>query len=174
MKVTDTIIPGVKVVEPNVFEDERGFFFESFNQKRFEEAIGHEITFVQDNHSKSSKGVFRGLHYQLPPHAQGKLVRVVQGEIISVVVDIREMSPTYGRWVSQYISEDNKLSFWIPEGLAHGFLTISEVAQVTYKTTKYYMPEFERVIKWNSKKLNINLGEEVTLISERDKAGLEF
>ena len=174
MKVTDTKIPDVKIIEPTVFKDERGYFYESFNHKKFVEAIGRSVTFLQDNHSKPSKGVFRGLHYQLPPHGQEKLVRVVQGEIISVVLDVRETSPTYGKWFCRHFSEDEKLSYWVPEGFAHGFLTISEFSQVVYKTSEYYMPEFEQTIKWNSRRLNIYLDEEVTLISEKDKNGIEF
>ena len=169
MKVTDTKIPDVKVIEPTVFEDERGFFFESFNHKKFEEAIGRSVTFVQDNHSKSSKGVLRGLHYQLPPHAQGKLVRVVQGEVFDVAVDIRKSSPTFGQWVAETLSADNKKQLWIPEGFAHGFLALSETAEFLYKTTNYYSRESERVIRWDDKSLRIawpNL--ERLILSARD------
>ena len=155
MKVTDTKIPDVKIIEPTVFEDERGFFFESFNHKKFEEAIGHEVTFVQDNHSKSSKGVLRGLHYQLPPHAQGKLVRVVEGEVFDVAVDIRKSSPTFGQWVSEILSAENKKQLWIPEGVAHGFLTMSETAELLYKSTKYYSKDHERSIRWDDASLEI-------------------
>ena len=129
MKVIDTKILDVKLIEPMVFEDERGFFFESFNHKKFEEAIGRKVTFVQDNHSKSVKGVLRGLHYQLPPHAQGKLVRVVQGEVFDVAVDIIKSSPTFGHWVGIKLSAENKKMLWIPEGFAHGFLTLSDTAE---------------------------------------------
>lgn len=132
-----------------MFEDKRGFFFESFNHKKFEEAIGYEVTFVQDNHSKSKKGVLRGLHYQLPSHAQGKLVRVVQGEVFDVAVDIRKSSPTFGRWVGEMLSEENKKQLWIPEGFVHGFLTLSETAECLYKTTNYYAPNSEHSIHWN-------------------------
>lgn len=155
MKVTDTKIPDVKVIEPTVFEDERGFFFESFNHKKFEQAIGHSIDFVQDNHSKSSKGVLRGLHYQLPPHAQGKLVRVVQGEVFDVAVDIRKSSPTFGLWVGRTLSAENKKQFWIPEGFAHGFLTLTETAEFLYKTTNYYGPSSERSIRWNDPDIGV-------------------
>lgn len=155
MKVTDTKIPDVKIIEPTVYEDERGFFFESFNHKKFEEAIGREVTFVQDNHSKSSKGVMRGLHYQLPPHAQGKLVRVVQGEVFDVAVDIRKSSPTFGQWVAETLSAENKKQLWIPEGFAHGFLTLSETAEFLYKTTDYFAASFEKSIYWNDQVLNI-------------------
>jgi len=155
MIVTNTKITDVKIIEPTVFEDERGFFFESFNHKKFEEAIGCEVSFVQDNHSKSSKGVLRGLHYQLPPYAQGKLVRVVQGEVFDVAVDIRKSSPTFGQWVGEILSADNKKQLWIPEGFAHGFLTLSETAEFLYKTTGYYAKEHERAIRWNDGALNI-------------------
>lgn len=155
MKVTDTKISDVKIIEPAVFEDERGFFFESFNHKKFEEAIGREVTFVQDNHSKSSKGVLRGLHYQLPPHAQGKLVRVVQGEVFDVVVDIRRASPTFGQWVGETLSAENKKQLWAPEGFAHGFLTLSETAEFLYKTTNYYNPQSEHCICWNDEQTAI-------------------
>jgi len=155
MKVTDTKIPDVKIIEPTVFEDERGFFFESFNHKKFEETIGREVSFVQDNHSKSSKGVLRGLHYQLPPHAQGKLVRVVQGEVFDVAVDIRKSSPTFGQWVAETLSAENKKQLWIPEGFAHGFLTLSETADFLYKTTNYYAASYEKSIHWNDRALNV-------------------
>ena len=135
MKITDSKIIDVKVIEPNVFEDERGFFFESFNHKKFEDAIGYNINFVQDNHSKSSIGVLRGLHYQLPPHAQGKLVRVIQGEVFDVAVDIRKTSSTFGQWVGETLSAENKKQLWVPEGFAHGFITLSETAEFIYKTT---------------------------------------
>ena len=156
MKVTDTSIPDVKIIEPTIHEDERGFFFESFNQKQFKEAIGRNVTFVQDNHSKSQKGVLRGLHYQLPPCAQGKLVRVVQGEVYDVAVDIRESSPTFGQWIGEYLSAKNKKQLWIPEGFAHGFLTLSNNAEFLYKTTDYYSPKHERTIKWNDRSINID------------------
>lgn len=156
MKVTSTHLPDVKVIEPRVFEDERGFFFESFNQQRFEDAIGYSVSFVQDNHSKSCKGVLRGLHYQLPPKAQGKLVRVTQGEVFDVAVDIRKPSPTFGQWVGEILSADNKKQLWIPTGFAHGFLTLSDTAEFLYKTTDYYAPKLERSICWNDPKIAIN------------------
>lgn len=156
MKVTETKIPNVMIIEPMVFEDERGFFFESFNRKRLEKAIGRKVTFAQDNHSKSSKGVLRGLHYQLPPHAQGKLVRVTQGVVFDVAVDLRKSSPTYGQWVAETLSADNKKQLWIPEGFAHGFLTLSETAEFLYKTTKYYVAASEKTIYWNDQTLNIS------------------
>ena len=175
MKVTDTKIPDVKVIEPTVFEDERGFFFESFNHKKFEEAIGRSVTFVQDNHSKSSKGVLRGLHYQLPPHAQGKLVRVVQGEVFDVAVDIRKSSQTYGQWVAEVLSSENKKQLWIPEGFAHGFLTLSETAEFLYKTTDYYAKQYERSIVWNDVSLSIEWPSTINpLVSEKDSAATTF
>ena len=155
MKVTDTCLSEVKVIEPTVFEDERGLFFESFNQHRFEEAIGYRVTFVQDNHSKSTKGVLRGLHYQLPPKAQGKLVRVVQGEVFDVAVDIRQSSPTFGQWVGETLSAVNKKQLWIPKGFAHGFLTLADSAELLYKTTDYYAPECERSIRWDDESIGI-------------------
>jgi dTDP-4-dehydrorhamnose 3,5-epimerase len=156
MNVIPTAIPDVKIFEPKVFGDERGFFFESFNQKFFEDAIGRQVTFVQDNHSKSSKGVLRGLHYQLPPMAQGKLVRVVQGEVFDVAVDIRKSSPTFGQWVGVHLSGENKRQLWIPEGFAHGFLTLSETAEFLYKTTNFYSPQHEACLIWNDPQLNIS------------------
>jgi len=169
MKVTDTKILDVKIIEPTVFEDERGFFFESFNHKKFEEAIGREVSFVQDNHSKSSKSVLRGLHYQLPPHAQGKLVRVVQGEVFDVAVDIRKSSPTFGQWVAETLSGNNKKQLWIPEGFAHGFLTLSETAEFLYKTTDYYANQYERSIVWNNKSIAIEWPTDLTpIVSQKD------
>ena len=155
MKATPTKIPDVFVIEPRVFGDERGFFFESFNEKAFNAATGNSLPFVQDNHSRSVKGVLRGLHYQLPPKAQGKLVRVVQGEVFDVAVDIRKDSPTYGQWVAEVLSADNKKQLWIPPGFAHGFLTLSDTAEFLYKTTDYWSPEHERAIKWDDASLNI-------------------
>ena len=155
MKATPTKIPDVFVIEPRVFGDERGFFFESFNEKAFNEATGNKLPFVQDNHSKSVKGVLRGLHYQLPPKAQGKLVRVVQGEVFDVAVDIRKDSPTYGQWVAEILSAENKKQLWIPSGFAHGFLTLSDTAEFLYKTTDYWSPAHERAIIWDDVTLNI-------------------
>ena len=169
MKVTDTTIPDVKIIEPTVFEDERGFFFESFNHKKFKEAIRRKVTFVQDNHSKSSKGVLRGLHYQLPPHAQGKLVRVVQGEVFDVAVDIRKSSPTFGQWVAETLTAENKKQLWIPEGFAHGFITLSDSAEFVYKTTDYYAPDYERGISLNDREVGIGWPKHLALIvSEKD------
>jgi dTDP-4-dehydrorhamnose 3,5-epimerase len=149
LKVTPTAIPGVLILEPRVFGDERGFFLESFNQRAFNEATGLDMTFVQDNHSRSAKGVLRGLHYQLPPHEQGKLVRVVRGSVFDVAVDIRRDSPTFGKWVGVELSEDNHRQLWIPPGLAHGFLVTSESADLLYKTTNFYTPAAERGLRWD-------------------------
>lgn len=175
MKVTDTKIPDVKIIEPTVFEDERGFFFESFNHKKFEESIGYSVSFVQDNHSKSSKGVLRGLHYQLPPHAQGKLVRVVQGEVFDVAVDIRKSSPTFGMWVGKKLSAENKKQLWIPEGFAHGFITLSDTAEFLYKTTDYYAPDYERCISWDDTSISVNWPDNlVSLVSIKDAKASHF
>lgn len=170
MKIIDTTIPELKIIEPAVFGDERGFFFESFNTKKFEDAIGYSVDFVQDNHSKSSKGVLRGLHYQLAPHGQGKLVRCVAGEVFDVAVDIRKSSPTFGQWVGVYLSAENKRQFWIPVGFAHGFVTLSETAEFLYKATNYYSPESERGILWNDEKIGIEWPISVEpILSVKDK-----
>jgi dTDP-4-dehydrorhamnose 3,5-epimerase len=155
MVVTPTSIPDVLVIEPKVFGDDRGFFFESFNQLSFEKAIGKKVNFVQDNHSMSSKGVLRGLHYQIK-QPQGKLVRVVEGSVLDVAVDIRKSSPTYGKHVAVELTAENKKQLWVPEGFAHGFLVLSETAEFLYKTTDYYAPEFERAIIWNDPDIAIN------------------
>jgi dTDP-4-dehydrorhamnose 3,5-epimerase len=155
MKVTRTAVPGVLILEPKVFGDERGFFMESFNQRAFNEAVGYEVSFVQDNHSRSSKGVLRGLHYQRPPHAQGKLVRVTRGCVFDVAVDIRKDSPTYGKWVGVELSDENHRQLWVPAGLAHGFLVMSETADFLYKTTDYYAPQAEGSVRWNDPDLAI-------------------
>lgn len=149
MKATPLAIPDVILLEPRVFGDDRGFFYESFNRQAFREATGVDTDFVQDNHSRSVKGVLRGLHYQQPPKAQGKLVRVVVGEVFDVAVDIRKDSPTFGKWVGEVLSAGNKRQLWIPPGFAHGFLTLSEVAEFLYKTTDYYSPQHERCIRWD-------------------------
>lgn len=155
MNIIPTKIPDLLIVEPNVFGDERGFFFESFNQKAFCEAIGQAVEFVQDNHSKSAQNVLRGLHYQVPPKAQGKLVRVVQGEVFDVAVDIRENSKTFGQWFGLVLSAENKKQLWIPPGFAHGFLTLTNSAEFLYKTTDDYSPEHERCIAWNDPEISI-------------------
>lgn len=155
MDVTPTALQGILLVEPAVFGDMRGFFFESYNEQLFNQAIGREISFVQDNHSRSSKGVLRGLHYQLPPNAQAKLVRVVAGAIFDVAVDIRRSSPTFGKWVGVLLSAENQRQLWIPEGFAHGFLTLSESADVLYKASAYYSPADEGAVAWNDPDLAI-------------------
>lgn len=175
MKATRTAIPDVLVIEPKVFGDARGFFFESFNQKAFDEAIGERVDFVQDNHSRSAKGVLRGLHYQVQ-QAQGKLVRVVRGAVFDVAVDIRKSSSTFGRWVGIELSEDNHKQFWVPAGFAHGFLVLSESADFLYKTTEYYTPADERCIAWNDTTLDIRWPEigMAPLLSGKDVAGAAF
>ena len=155
LKVTPTAIPGVLILEPRVFGDERGFFLESFNQRAFNETTGLDVQFVQDNHSRSAKGVLRGLHYQLPPHEQGKLVRVVRGSVFDVAVDIRRDSPTFGKWVGVELSEDNHRQLWIPPGLGHGFLVTSESADFLYKASNYYAPAAERSIRWDDAVIDI-------------------
>lgn len=170
-KVTPTAIPGVLILEPRLFGDERGFFLESFNQRAFNEATGLDVQFVQDNHSRSAKGVLRGLHYQLPPHEQGKLVRVVRGSVFDVAVDIRRDSPTFGKWVGVELSEDNHRQLWIPPGLAHGFLVTSESADFLYKASNYYAPAAERGLRWDDPSVRIDWpleGLKLT-IAERDR-----
>ena len=156
MKATATAIEGVLILEPKVFGDARGFFMESFNQKAFEQAVGREIVFVQDNHSRSLKGVLRGLHYQLPPHAQGKLVRVTQGSVFDVAVDIRRGSATFGRWVGVELNGENHRQLWLPPGMAHGFLVTSDSADFLYKTTDYYAPQSEGCVLWCDPALGID------------------
>jgi dTDP-4-dehydrorhamnose 3,5-epimerase len=176
MKATPLAIPEIFLLEPKVFGDDRGFFFESFNQAQFEAAIGKQVTFVQDNHSRSAKNVLRGLHYQIQ-QPQGKLVRVVQGEAFDVAVDIRKGSHTFGQWVGTNLSAENNHQFWIPEGFAHGFVALSETAELLYKTTDYYAPEYERCIAWNDPVLNINwplTSNEKPQLSEKDLAGTLF
>ncbi|CZV62414.1 dTDP-4-dehydrorhamnose 3,5-epimerase [Enterobacter cloacae] len=170
MNIIKTEIPEVLIFEPKVFGDERGFFMESFNQKTFEDAVGQKIDFVQDNHSKSSKGVLRGLHYQKEPYAQGKLVRCVAGAVFDVAVDIRNNSPTFGKWVGVHLSAENKRQLWIPKGFAHGFLTLEDNTEFLYKTTDYYHPESEGSILWNDEQIGINWPKEDNLIlSNKDK-----
>ena len=174
MKVTPTRIPDVLLIEPKVFGDDRGFFFESFNLRAFHEATGLAVDFVQDNHSKSARNVLRGLHYQVE-QPQGKLVRVVQGEVFDVAVDIRKNSPTYGQWAGAILSAENKHQFWVPAGLAHGFLVLSETAEFLYKTTDYYAPAHERCIAWNDPGLAIDwplAGSPV--LSAKDAQGMAF
>ena len=170
MKATPQVIPGVILFEPKVFGDDRGFFFESFNHTRFEEAVGKPVRFVQDNHSKSVKGVLRGLHYQVQ-QSQGKLVRVVQGAVFDVAVDIRKSSPTFGKWVGALLTAENKHQFWVPEGFAHGFIVLSDTAEFLYKTTDYYAPAHERSILWNDPDLAIDWTTDITpILSAKDQA----
>lgn len=169
MKVIDTAIPDVLIMEPTVFGDERGFFLESFNQRRFNDAVGREVNFVQDNHSRSAQGVLRGLHYQVV-QPQGKLVRCTVGEVFDVAVDIRANSSTFGQWVGVHLSAENKRQLWIPEGFAHGFVVISEIADFQYKATDYYAPEHERAIRWDDPALAIEWPLSCPpLLSEKDK-----
>ncbi len=174
MKSTPTRIPDVLLIEPKVFGDDRGFFFESFNRRAFHEATGLDVDFVQDNHSKSARNVLRGLHYQLA-QPQGKLVRVTQGEVFDVAVDIRHGSPTYGQWAGEILSAENKKQLWIPAGLAHGFVVLSETAEFLYKTTDYYAPQHERCIAWNDPDLAIAWPiEGQPLLSAKDATGAAF
>lgn len=173
MNFVATSIPDVIVFEPKVFGDDRGFFFESFNERVFEQATGKHFDFVQDNHSKSNKGVLRGLHYQVE-QAQGKLVRVVSGEVFDVAVDIRKSSPSFGQWVGYHLSGENKKQLWVPPGFAHGFLVLSETAEFLYKTTDFYAPAHERCIAWNDPSIGIqwpNIGS-APLLSGKDQQGL--
>lgn len=171
MKVVPTELPGVLILEPKVFGDERGFFYESFNARDFKQDTGIEADFVQDNHSRSQKGVLRGLHYQLE-QAQGKLVRVTAGEVLDVAVDIRRSSPTFGRWASVLLSAENNRQLWIPQGFAHGFLVLSDYAEFLYKTTDYYQPRVERCIRWNDPDLAIDWQlTDIPKLSEKDQNG---
>lgn len=172
MKATPLAIPDVVLLEPKVFGDARGFFFESFNAEQFAATTGLRLLFVQDNHSLSTKGVLRGLHYQLPPKAQGKLVRVTQGEVFDVAVDIRSGSPTFGKWVGTRLSAENKAQLWIPAGFAHGFMVLSESAEFLYKTTEYYAPEYERCIAWNDPAIGIAWPSDAPQLSAKDRAGV--
>jgi dTDP-4-dehydrorhamnose 3,5-epimerase len=175
MKIISTAIPDLLIIEPNVFGDDRGFFFESFNKRELAETAGLRMDFVQDNHSKSARGVLRGLHYQIK-HPQGKLVRVVAGEVLDVAVDIRRSSPTFGKHVAVRLSAENKRMFWAPPGFAHGFLVLSETAEFLYKTTDYWAPEFERSIVWNDPDLAIDwqlAGDPILAKKDRDGARLK-
>ena len=176
MQATPLAIADVMLIEPKVFGDSRGFFYESFNQQAFDQATGVHLPFVQDNHSRSRRGVLRGLHYQLPPKAQGKLVRVVRGAVFDVAVDIRRDSPTYGQWVGVELSEENHRQLWIPPGLAHGFVVLSETADFLYKTTDTYSPAHERCIRWDDPAIGIDWplaahGIAEPLLSDKDRAG---
>lgn len=172
MKVTITAIDGLLILEPKVFGDERGFFIESYNQKAFDDAVGSEVRFVQDNQSRSAKGVLRGLHYQCAPHAQGKLVRVMRGSVFDVAVDVRPGSRSYGKWVGVELSAENHRQLWLPAGFAHGFLVTSDTADFVYKTTAYYAPESERCIRWNDPSIAIDwpVLDHPPLLSPRDAA----
>lgn len=169
--VTPTAIPEVLILEPKVFGDARGFFYESFNARDFAQATGLDVNFVQDNHSKSAKGVLRGLHYQIQ-HAQGKLVRVVQGEVFDVAVDLRKSSATFGQWVGVHLSADNHRQLWVPPGFAHGFVVLSESAEFLYKTTDYWYPEHERSLQWNDQAVGIDWPVDgLPLLAAKDAAG---
>lgn len=176
LKCTPTPLSGVLILEPSVFGDERGFFQESFNQRAFNDATGLALHFVQDNHSRSAKGVLRGLHYQRPPHEQGKLVRVARGSVFDVAVDIRRDSPTYGQWFGLELSDSNQRQLWIPPGLAHGFVTLSDSTDFLYKTTDYYAPASELCIAWNDPTLAIDwpLPAEAVSLSGKDRLGTAF
>ena len=175
MEVTPLSIPDVLLIKPHVFEDSRGFFFESFREDVFKKKTLLDISFVQENHSKSSRGVLRGLHYQLPPQAQAKLVRVIQGEVLDVAVDIRKSSPTFGQYIAEVLSSHNKKQLYIPEGFAHGFLTLSDVSEYTYKTTNFYSFDHERCILWNDATLNIEWPKNLKIeLSAKDLLGQSF
>ena len=176
MKFTKTEILDVYIIEPSVFGDDRGYFFESFNQEKINEAIGRHVSFVQDNQSKSKKGVLRGLHYQEEPYAQGKLVRVIRGKIFDVAVDVRKDSHSYGAFVAETLSAENKKNLWIPEGFAHGFLALTDNVELIYKVTNYYSKEHERTYKWDDQKLNINwpANKVKIILSQKDQDGLLF
>ncbi|MFP3553225.1 dTDP-4-dehydrorhamnose 3,5-epimerase [Paraburkholderia sp. SIMBA_049] len=174
ISVTATALPEVKIIEPKVFGDARGFFYESFNAREFAEKVQADVQFVQDNHSRSGKGVLRGLHYQIQ-HAQGKLVRVVQGEVFDVAVDLRESSPTFGQWESVVLSGDNHKQLWIPPGFAHGFVVLSDFADFLYKTTDYWFPEHERSIRWDDPSISIEWPiEGEPIVAAKDKAAPAF
>ena len=175
MKITPLAIPDVLLLEPRVFGDARGFFFESYNRETFRRQTGLDVDFVQDNHSRSARNVLRGLHYQILPKAQGKLVRAVAGEVFDVAVDLRGQSPTFGRWVAEVLSAENRKQLWIPPGFAHGFLVLSEHAEFLYKTTDYYAPELERCILWNDPDLAIAWPfDGVPIVSSKDGMGRAF
>lgn len=174
MQAVNTDLPGVMILEPKVFDDPRGFFFESFNARRFAETTGLQCVFVQDNHSRSQRGVLRGLHYQVQ-QTQGKLMRVITGQVYDVAVDLRRSSPTFGRWVGVHLSAENNRQLWVPEGFAHGFVVLSEFAEVLYKTTDYYTPEHERCIRWDDPTLAIDWPlDGAPQLSAKDQAGLSF
>lgn len=174
MNVIETALPEVLIIEPKVFGDSRGFFYESFNARNFHEATGLDVEFVQDNHSRSAKNVLRGLHYQIK-QPQGKLVRVVRGVVFDVAVDVRKSSPNFGKWVGVELSEENHRQLWVPPGFAHGFLVLSDSADFLYKTTDYYAPEFERCLAWNDSLINISWPIQCEpLLSSKDRAGIQL
>ncbi len=174
MNVEKLEIPDLFTISPICFKDERGFFFEAFNKRDFDKLLGRSINFVQDNHSVSNFGVLRGLHFQKPPYAQGKLIRVIKGEIYDVAVDLRINSKNYGQWVGVTLSDKNKKQLWIPEGFAHGFIAMSSNVEIVYKTTNYYHPDSECILKWNDEILNINWPNIKKIISSRDQEGVNF
>lgn len=174
MEVKTTKINGLVILQPRIFQDERGSFFESFNLKKFQDILGSKVDFVQDNESVSYKGVLRGLHFQDPPMAQGKLVRVTQGSVLDVAVDIRKNSETYGQWHAEVLSAENNVQFWIPEGFAHGFMALEENTKFAYKCTNYYSPKDERCIIWNDTKLAISWSDNEKIISLKDEQGENF
>ena len=174
MNFIKTDIPDLLVLEPTIFDDERGFFFESFNKSEFEKAIGYRVNFVQDNHSRSSLGVLRGLHYQLSPFAQAKLVRCISGSLFDVAVDLRKNSETFGQWNGQFLSAENKRQFWIPEGFAHGFIALEDGTEIIYKTNNYYSKENERSIHWDDQQLSIDWPMKPKVVSEKDNSAITF
>lgn len=177
MKVETTSLSGVLLIEPVLFSDQRGFFLESFNRRRFEQAVGAPVNFVQDSHSRSSLGVLRGLHYQSAPHAQAKLVRVTRGRVFDVAVDLRRSSPSFGRWIGTELSEENHRQLWVPAGCAHGFLVLSEQADFLYKTTDYYAPSAERSIRWDDSQIGIQWPLDAVgmpILSGKDMAAVPF
>ncbi|MBE2181058.1 MAG: dTDP-4-dehydrorhamnose 3,5-epimerase [Chthoniobacterales bacterium] len=176
METLTTALRGVLLLRPRIFRDDRGFFLESWNRERFNEAVGRRVEFVQDNHSRSVRGVLRGLHFQIEPAAQAKLITVMRGRIFDVAVDIRPESPTCGRWVGEILSDESREMLWIPEGFAHGFLVLSDFADVVYKTTNFYSPAHERCIRWNDPDLGITWprGEHPPTVSAKDQIGETF
>jgi dTDP-4-dehydrorhamnose 3,5-epimerase len=176
MEIHQTELLGVLLLTPTVFRDSRGFFLESWNKAKFDQALGESVEFVQDNHSRSIRGVLRGLHYQESPMAQAKLISVMRGTIYDVAVDLRPDSPTRGKWVGKFLSDENREMLWIPEGFAHGFLVVSDYADVVYKTTNYYSPQHERCILWSDAALDISwpLDDLTPLVSDKDRLGVEF
>jgi dTDP-4-dehydrorhamnose 3,5-epimerase len=177
MEITPTTLPEVLLIQPKVFGDERGFFMESYNRRAFNDAVGNEVDFVQDNHSRSALAVLRGLHYQLPPHAQGKLVRVTTGRVFDVAVDMRGNSPRFGRWTGVELSAENHRQLWIPPGFAHGFVVLSNSADFLYKTTAYYAPQAERSVRWDDPMIGITWPASVAsrvIVSDKDASAVSL